>query len=88
MPTTVEKGWDLTDGIERYLMIHADAPQEIVDLLEASAKRAMETEEYQEYAANAYLNLRDGWMGSEEFTEKLARDIEIYKEIIAELESK
>jgi len=88
VPTTVEKGWDLTDGIERYLMIHADAPQEIVDLLEASAKRAMETEEYQEYAANAYLNLRDGWMGSEEFTEKLARDIEIYKEIIAELESK
>jgi len=85
VPTTVEKGWDLTDGIERYLMIHADAPQEIVDLLEASAKRAMETEEYQEYAANSYLNLRDGWMGSEDFTKKLEKDIEIYKEIVAEL---
>ncbi|MEN2769031.1 Bug family tripartite tricarboxylate transporter substrate binding protein [Ornithinibacillus xuwenensis] len=86
VPTTVEKGWDLTDGVERYLMIPADAPQEIVDLLEDAAKKAMESEEYQEYAANSYLNLRDGWMGSEDFTKKLEQDIEKYKEIIAEIE--
>ncbi|MBT2217974.1 tripartite tricarboxylate transporter substrate binding protein [Virgibacillus dakarensis] len=86
VPTTVEKGWDLTDGVERYLMIHADAPQKIVDLLEESAKKAMETEEYQEYAKNSYLDLRDGWMGSEDFTKKLEKDIEKYKEIIAEIE--
>jgi putative tricarboxylic transport membrane protein len=86
VPTTVEKGWDLTDGVERYLMIHADAPQEIVDLLEEAAKNAMESEEYQEYAANSYLDLRDGWMGSEEFTAKLEEDIEIYEQIIAEIE--
>ena len=86
VPTTVEKGWDLTDGVERYLMIHADAPQEIVDLLEEAAKNAAETEEYKEYAANSYLDLRGGWMGSEEFTAKLEEDIEIYEQIIAEIE--
>ncbi|WP_047982715.1 Bug family tripartite tricarboxylate transporter substrate binding protein [Ornithinibacillus contaminans] len=86
VPTSVEKGWDITDGVERYLMIHADAPQEIVDLLEESAKKAMETEEYKEYAKNSYLDLRDGWMGSEDFTKKLEQDIEKYKEIIAEIE--
>jgi putative tricarboxylic transport membrane protein len=86
VPTTVENGWDLTDGVERYLMIHADAPQEIVDLLEASAKKAMESQEYQDYAEKSYLNLRDGWMGSEDFTKKLEQDIEKYKEIIAEIE--
>lgn len=86
VPTTVEKGWDLVDGIERYLMIKADAPKEIIELLEASAKKAMETEEYKEYAHNAYLDLRDGWMGSKEFTEKLEKDIEKYKVIVEELQ--
>lgn len=86
VPTSVEKGWDLTDGVERYLMIHADAPKEVVRKLEDAAKKAMETEEYKEYAKNSYLDLRDGWMGSEEFTEKLREDIEMYKEILSELE--
>ncbi|MFD2043559.1 Bug family tripartite tricarboxylate transporter substrate binding protein [Ornithinibacillus salinisoli] len=86
VPTTVENGWDLVDGVERYLMIHADAPQEVVDLLEESAKKAMETEEYKEYAANSYLDLRDGWMGSEDFTKKLEEDIKKYEEILAEIE--
>ncbi|SHG15893.1 Bug family tripartite tricarboxylate transporter substrate binding protein [Ornithinibacillus halophilus] len=86
VPTTVEKGWELIDGVERYLMIHADAPQEIVDLLEDAAKKAMETDEYKEYAANSYLDLRDGWMGSEDFTKKLEEDIAKYEEILAEIE--
>ncbi len=86
VPTSVEKGWNLTDGVERYLMIHADAPKEIVGKLEAAAKKAMETEEYKEYVKNSYLDLRDGWMGSAEFTEKLKADIERYKEILSEME--
>ncbi|MDW0111150.1 Bug family tripartite tricarboxylate transporter substrate binding protein [Sporosarcina aquimarina] len=85
VPTTVEKGWDLTDGVERYLMIHSDAPQDIIDKLETAAKNAMETEEYQEYAKSTYLNLRNGWMGSEEFTQKLEKDIERYEEILADM---
>lgn len=83
VPTTVEKGWDLTDGIERYFMIHADAPKEIVALLEASAKRAMETQEYKDYANRSFLDLRDGWMSSADFTNKLRNEIEKYKEILA-----
>ncbi|WP_096190377.1 Bug family tripartite tricarboxylate transporter substrate binding protein [Evansella halocellulosilytica] len=86
VPTTVEKGWDLTDGVERYLMAPAGTPQEIIDLLEDAAKQAMETEEYQEYAANTFLDLRDGWMSGEDFKQKLEEDIEAYKEIIAEIE--
>jgi len=85
VPTTVEKGWDLTDGIERYFMIRADAPKEIVALLEASAKKAMESPEYKEYAKRSFLDLRDGWMGSEDFTAKLRNEIEKYKEILASL---
>ncbi|WP_027965294.1 Bug family tripartite tricarboxylate transporter substrate binding protein [Halalkalibacillus halophilus] len=86
VPTTVEKGWDLTDGVERYFLAPADTPQEIIDILEDATQRAMETEEYQEYEENSYLHLRDGWMGSEEFEEKLEQDIENYEEIISEIE--
>ncbi|SFB01596.1 Tripartite-type tricarboxylate transporter, receptor component TctC [Lentibacillus halodurans] len=86
VPTTVEKGWDLTDGVERYLMAPADTPQEIIDKLEDASKEAMETEEYQEYAENSYLDLRDGWMGSEDFKNKLEEDIKKYEEILAEIE--
>lgn len=86
VPTTVEKGWNLTDGVERYLMAPADTPQEIIDKLESAAKDAMETEEYQEYAKNSYLDLRDGWMGSEDFKEKLKEDIKKYESILAEIE--
>ncbi len=85
VPTTVEKGWDLTDGIERYLMISADAPKEIVSLLEASAKKAMESEEYKAYAHKSFLDLRDGWMGSDDFTAKLRNEIGKYKEILSTL---
>jgi putative tricarboxylic transport membrane protein len=85
VPTSVEKGWDLTDGIERYFMIKADAPKEIITLLETSAKRAMESPEYKEYAKRSFLDLRDGWMGSEDFTAKLRNEIEKYKEILASL---
>ncbi|PYZ95948.1 hypothetical protein CR205_16360 [Alteribacter lacisalsi] len=86
VPTTVEQGWDLTDGVERYLMAPADTPEAIIEKLEDAARQAMETETYQEYAANNYLDLRDGWMGAEDFKQKLEEDIEIYEEIIAEIE--
>lgn len=85
VPTTVEKGWDLTDGVERYLMAPAETPKEIIQKLEEAVRQAMETDEYKQYAANSYLNLRDGWMGSEDFKKKLEQDIEKYKEIIDEV---
>lgn len=85
IPTTVEKGWDLTTGVERYLMIHADAPSEVVEILEESAKKAYESEKYQEYEESALLHYREGWMGSEEFTEKLKKDIKRYREVAKEV---
>ena len=44
VPTTVEKGWDLTDGIERYLMIHAMHHRNS-RFIRSLNKRAMETED-------------------------------------------
>src|SRR5699024_2929039 len=84
-PTSVEKGWDITEGVERYLLINNEAPQEVIDILEESMKKAMETDEYKEYAHENYLDLRDGWMGSEDFKKELQSQIEEYKPVIDEI---
>lgn len=86
VPTSVEKGWDITNGVERSFLIHKDTPQEIVDFLEAAVKRAYDSEEYKEYERKSFLHLREGWMGSEEYTQKLQEDIEKFTEIVASLE--
>lgn len=85
VPTSVEKGWNITEGIERYLMCSADTPKEIVKILEESAHKAVQTKEYMDYAHNSYLDLRDGWMGSEDFKKVLEQEIKDYKTILADL---
>lgn len=86
VPTSVEKGWEITYGVERGFYIRKDTPQEIVDTLEAAVKRAYDSDEYKEYERNAFLHLREGWLSSEEYTEKMKRDIEVFSEIIASTE--
>src|SRR5690625_4913222 len=86
VPTSVEMGWDITNGVERGFLIHKDTPQEIVDILEAAMKEAKDTPEYKEYEKKSFLHLREGWLGSEDYTEKLRNDIEVYSEIEASLD--
>ncbi len=86
IPTTVEKGWDLTDGLSRGLMVHADTPDEIVDILEATLEEAKDKERYKEYEQNSYLHLRDGWLNKEDYEEFLANQIENYTQILENME--
>lgn len=86
VPTSVEQGWDITHGAERGLSVHKDTPQEIKELLEQTIKEAAESEEYKEYEKNSYLHLRDGWLGSEDYYEKLKSDIEVFTEILSSVE--
>ncbi len=86
VPTSVENGWEITNGVERGFLIHKDTPQEIVDILEASMKKAYDSEEYKDYEKKSYLHLREGWLGSDEFTEKLRNDIATFTEIVASIQ--
>ena len=80
VPTTVENGWELTQGVERGMAVHVDVPDAIKEKLEAAMKEAYDSEEYKEYEKQAYLHLREGWLGSEEYRAKLEEDIELYRE--------
>ncbi|GHC18905.1 Bug family tripartite tricarboxylate transporter substrate binding protein [Aidingimonas halophila] len=84
IPTTVENGWDLTDGNERGVFVNADTPPEIVSQMEDALKSVYDSDEYQSYEEKVNLHYREGWMGSEEYKEKLEENLELYTRLIEE----
>lgn len=82
VPTAIEKGWDLTLGNERGFFIKKGADPAIVEKLEEAIKKAAETEAYKKYEKDSYLDLRSGWLGSEDYTKELEKNIELFKEIL------
>ena len=86
VPLSVDEGVNVTDGISRGLMVHADTPPEIVEILENAIEEAKNTEGYLAYEEESYLNLRTGWLDSEGFREQLENDISTYEEILNSLE--
>lgn len=82
IPTTLEVGINLTNGVERGLGCRSDVPDEIVEILEKAMFEAMNTDRYREYEKSAYLHLRDGWLGADDYRSKLEKDIEDYRTIL------
>lgn len=82
--TTVDQGWDLTNGNERGVFVNADTPEETITEIESLLKDIYDSEEYKEYAENNHLHYRGGWLGAEEYREKLQKDLESYQELLAE----
>lgn len=83
--TTVEEGIEITEGVERGIMVPRDTPDEIVEILEENLMETYESEEYQSHIEERYLDLREGWMSSEEWEEKLQQDVENYEQTLQEL---
>ncbi|PYZ96673.1 hypothetical protein CR205_13315 [Alteribacter lacisalsi] len=86
VPASAEKGWDFYDGVERGFAVRRDTPEEIIEKIESAVREAVETTRYQEYAANSYLDLRDGWLDSDEYEERLETIIEEYAQVLSEIE--
>ncbi|MCE8033154.1 tripartite tricarboxylate transporter substrate binding protein [Billgrantia tianxiuensis] len=82
VPTTVEHGWDLTDGNDRAIFVHADTPSPIVQRLENAFKEVYDSEEYQSYAERVNLTYREGWMGSEEYRQRLENNYTLYSRLL------
>lgn len=82
VPTTVENGWDLTDGNDRAIFVHADTPDAIVEKLETALKDVYDSEEYQSYAERVNLTYREGWMSSDEYRQRLENNFELYSRLL------
>lgn len=85
VPISVDKGFDVTDGIWRGIFVKSGTPKEIVDYLREIFKQAKDAESYKEIEKTNLLDLRPGYMDSEEFKTFLEEDINAYKEILKEL---
>lgn len=81
--TTVEHGWDLTDGNDRAVFVHADTPAPIVQRLEEVLKGIFDSEDYQEYAERVNLTYREGWMDSGEYRQRLESNYELYSRLLS-----
>ncbi|SER48364.1 Tripartite-type tricarboxylate transporter, receptor component TctC [Vreelandella subterranea] len=84
IPTTVEHGWDLTDGNERGIFVNADTPEAILAKIEASMKEVYDSDAYQEYEERVNLHYREGWLGSEDYRQQLEKNLENYKRLLEE----
>ncbi|SFI09220.1 Bug family tripartite tricarboxylate transporter substrate binding protein [Modicisalibacter xianhensis] len=84
IPTTVEHGWDLTDGNERGVFVNADTPDDIVAKIESSLKEVYNSDAYQNYEEKVNLHYREGWLGSDAYRQKLEQNYELYKRLLEE----
>jgi putative tricarboxylic transport membrane protein len=73
-PTTVEKGYDVTIGSWRGFVVKKGTPQEVKDVLLDQMKKAYETEEYKEFNAESLTDIREGFLGPEEFKAAMEED--------------
>lgn len=82
VPTTAEYEWDLTDGNDRAIFVHADTPEPLLKRLEDTLKKVYDSEEYQTYAERVNLTYREGWMGSDEYRQRLENNYELYSRLL------
>lgn len=85
VPTTVEKGVDMTVGSWRGFMIKKGAPEEVKEHLIQQMKDAFETEEYSQFAEENYVNIGEEYLGPEEFKEKMENEYKEFDKISKEL---
>lgn len=78
VPTTVEKGIDVTNGMDRGFVIKSDVPEEIKEVLRNAFEEVIASERYQEFAKSEYLDLKDGWLNADDYNASLESDVEVY----------
>jgi putative tricarboxylic transport membrane protein len=80
-PTTVEKGYDVTIGSWRGFVVKKGTPQEVKDILLDQIKKAYETEEYKEFNAESLTDIREGFLGPEEFKAAMQEDYDKFDKV-------
>ncbi len=80
---TGDLGIDAYMGPWRGLGIKTDAPEGAADAMEAALAKAVELDEWKEWAETMSLTDRPGWENSEDFTARWLNDYDVMKEIFS-----
>jgi len=82
VPTGRELGIDITMGRWRGLAVKKGTPKDRIKILHDGFKRAMESDVYKTVTHSQLLDLRPGYLNSEDFTKFWAEEDKIYSEIL------
>ena len=82
VPTTVEKGMDITAGYWRGVWVKDGTPEYAVSHLENLIKKAVNTEEYKEYEKRKLLHLRKGLLLGDEFENFIENEYKYYNKVM------
>lgn len=80
-PTTVEKGIDLTIGSWRGFAVKKDTPAEVKQYLIDKMKAVYETDEYKEFAKQNLADIREGFLGPDDFKKEWEEQYQIFDKI-------
>jgi tripartite-type tricarboxylate transporter receptor subunit TctC len=81
VPSSVDLGYDVTIGSFRGFVIKKGAPQEVKDYLIEKMHETYETQEYKDFAELNLVNLREGYLGPDEFSEFLQENYEMFDKV-------
>jgi putative tricarboxylic transport membrane protein len=81
-PTGKELGMDITMGRWRGLAVKKGTPKEVIKILHDGFKKAMESDVYKTITHSQLLDLRPGYLNSEDFTKFWVTEDKIYSEIL------
>lgn len=81
VPTTVELGYDMTIGSWRGFVVKKGTPQAIKDYLIDQMNKAYNTDEYQNFAAQNLVNIREGFLTPDEFRQLWKDQYEVFDKI-------
>lgn len=85
VPCTVELGYTTTIGSWRGFVVKKGTPQEIIDYLAEEMKKAYDTPEYQQFASDNLVDIRDGYLNAEDFAKDLQKEFEAFNTVATEL---
>ena len=85
LPCTVEKGWDCTIGIWRGVLVKKGTDPEIVKTLHDTFLKASEDPAYQKLVKESHLDLRPGYLNSEDFGKFLEAEVKDFTAAMKQL---
>lgn len=71
IPTSVETGYDVLTGGSRGVLVNSETDDEIASEIESILQDVYESDAYQDHEEELFINLREGWLDSEEYGEYL-----------------
>ncbi|MDN5335653.1 MAG: putative tricarboxylic transport rane protein [Synergistales bacterium] len=84
VPTTVELGYEVTMGSWRGFVVKKGTPEHAKTFLAEKMKKAYDSKEYQKFADDNLVNIRPGYLDSEDFEKFLHEQYNFLNEIALE----